>query len=160
MAQSGIARRPRIAPAITMLACTAVKVPTAITVLLAIAACRESAPPPVAPQPAAPAPVDTTALDAYFKANFPADRPGIAVLVARRGQTVFAGGYGLADLQTREPITTRTLFNLGSLSKTFVASAILILQERGKLSVDDTLAAYFPAFKNPELASKVQLRHL
>jgi CubicO group peptidase (beta-lactamase class C family) len=138
-----------------------VKLPPAIVAaLLIVSACREPAPPPAAPQPPAASPVDTSALDAYFTANFPADQPGIAVLVARRGQTVFAGGYGLADLQTREPITTRTLFNLGSLSKTFVASAILLLQERGKLSVDDTLDRYFPAFKNPALAAKVQIRHL
>jgi CubicO group peptidase (beta-lactamase class C family) len=142
-----------------VLACAAVKVPTAIVAaLLAMTACREPAPPPAVPKP--PAPVDTSSLDAYFQAHFPADQPGIAVLVARRGRTVFAAGYGLADLQTREPITTRTLFNLGSLSKTFVASAILILQERGKLSVDDTLDRYFPDFKNPALAAKVQLRHL
>jgi len=115
--------------------------------------------PAVAPPPTAPA-VDTASLDAYFKAHFPADEPGIAVLIAKRGRTVFSAGYGLADLGTREPITTRTLFNLGSLSKTFVASAILILQERGKLSVDDPLSKYFPGFKHPELAAKIQLRHL
>jgi CubicO group peptidase (beta-lactamase class C family) len=144
-----------------VLACAAVKVPPALlAALLAITACRDPAPAPATPRPPPTPPVDTSALDAYFKAHFPADQPGIAVLVARRGHTVFAAGYGLADLETREPITTRTLFNLGSLSKTFVASAILILQERGKLSVDDPLDRYFPAFKNPALAAKVQLRHL
>lgn len=114
----------------------------------------------VAPAAPAPAPVDTSALDAYFREHFPADQPGIAVLVAKGGRTVFAAGYGLADLKTREPITPKTLFNVGSLSKTFVASAILILHERGKLSVDDPLSKYFPGFKRPELARKVTLRHL
>lgn len=115
--------------------------------------------PVAAPSPKAPA-VDTHALDEYFTAHFPADEPGIAVLVAKHGKTVYARGFGVADVVTHEPITTRTLFNLGSLSKTFVANAILILQERGKLSVDDRLSKYFPRFKHPELADKVQLRHL
>src|SRR5690242_2777030 len=101
--------------------------------LVALVGCR--APTPPAPPPPAPAPVpartfDTVPLDAYFKAHFPAAEPGAAVLIAKHGRTIFSGGYGLADLRTGEPITTRTLFNLGSLSKTFVASAILILQER------------------------------
>ena len=48
--------------------------------------------------------------------------PGGAVLVTKDRRVVFSGAYGLADLGTREPITTRTLFNLGSVSKTFVAS--------------------------------------
>jgi CubicO group peptidase (beta-lactamase class C family) len=115
--------------------------------------------PPMSPPRPAPA-VDTSALDAYFKAHFPADAPGIAVLIAKEGRVVFAAGYGVADVKTREPITTRTLFNLGSLSKTFVANAILILEEHRQLSLDDKLSKYFPAFKHPELAEKVTLRHL
>jgi CubicO group peptidase (beta-lactamase class C family) len=126
-----------------------------------LVACGASEPPrmPAPPQPTVPV-VDTSELDAFFRARFPADEPGIAVLIAKRGETVFSAGYGLADLETREPITTRTLFNVGSLSKTFVANAILILQERGKLSVDDTVATYFPGFTHPELGAKVTLRHL
>jgi CubicO group peptidase (beta-lactamase class C family) len=131
-----------------------------VGVALAITGCGESARPPVAPAPPPGPAVDTTSLDAWFQARFPADQPGIAVLIAKRDRVVFARGYGLADLATREPITTTTLFNLGSLSKTFVASAILILQERGALSVDDPLSTYFPAFKRPELAARIRLRHL
>jgi len=66
---------------------------------------------------------------------------------------VFARGYGLADLGTREPVTTHTLFNVGSITKTFVAGAILILAEEGKLSLDDDLQKYFPQFKHPEIAA-------
>jgi len=100
------------------------------------------------------------ALDRYFAAQLPADQPGGAVMVVKHGRVVFAHGYGLADLKTGEAVTTRTLFNLGSLSKTFVASAILQLQERGKLSVEDDLARYFPGFKHNELAAQVRIKHL
>lgn len=134
------------------------------------AACHHGTPSATKASPAAPAAVATPAvvvdaaaaaeLDAFFRARFPADAPGIAVLIAKRGQVVWQGAYGLADLQAKTPITTRTAFNLGSLSKTFVANAILILAERGKLSVDDPLLKYFPDFAHPEVVRDVQLRHL
>jgi CubicO group peptidase (beta-lactamase class C family) len=103
---------------------------------------------------------DTSALEAYFRRQFPAGQPGGAVLIVKGDRVVFSGAYGLADLRTREPITTRTLFNLGSISKTFVANAILILQEEGKLSVDDRLSVFFPGFKDAEIARRVSIRHL
>ena len=99
-------------------------------------------------------------LDRYFTGQFPADEPGGAVLVEKRDHVVFARGYGLADLKTRQPISTRTLFNLGSITKTFVASAVLQLQEQGKLSVEDNLLTYFPGFKRKDIASRVKLKHL
>jgi CubicO group peptidase (beta-lactamase class C family) len=99
-------------------------------------------------------------LDAYFSSQYPAGAPGGAVLVLKDTTIIFAKGYGLADLQKKEPITTKTLFNLGSISKTFVANGILILQEEGKLSVEDSLIKYFPDFKNKEIAKKVKIKHL
>lgn len=99
-------------------------------------------------------------MDAYFSSRFPGGEPGAAILILRKDSIVFFHGYGLADIQTREPITIRTLFNLGSISKTFVANAILILQEQGKLSVEDSLIKYFPAFKNNDIARRVKIKHL
>jgi len=130
-----------------------------------VAACHPEPPraKTAAPAPAPVAVVDAAAaaeLDAFFRARFPADAPGIAVLIAKRGEPVWQGAYGLADMRTREPITTRTAFNLGSLSKTFVANAILILAERGKLSVDDPMLKYFPDFAHPDVVGGIRLRHL
>ncbi len=99
-------------------------------------------------------------LDTYFQKQFPANEPGGAVLIAKGDSIIFSKGYGLADLNSKEPITPKTLFNLGSISKTFVANAILILQEQGKLSVEDGLYRYFPKFKNKRLAQKVKIKHL
>ncbi len=122
---------------------------------------RLSVPMVPAPGPAAVASREAAAeLDAFFRARFPADAPGIAVLIAKRGRPVWQGAYGLADLRAKTPISTRTAFNLGSLSKTFVANAILILAERGKLSVDDPLLKYFMDFADPDVVRGVQLRHL
>src|SRR5262245_58809849 len=99
-------------------------------------------------------------LDAFFTTQYPPGEPGGAVLVLKDTAIIFAKGYGVADLVTKEPITTKTLFNLGSISKTFVANGILILQEEGKLSVEDSLIKYFPDFKNKEIAYKVKIKHL
>lgn len=96
-------------------------------------------------------------LDSFFKK----DAPGGTVLIARPGsKPFFAKGYGLADLKTKTPITTKTLFNLGSISKTFVAYGILKLQEAGKLSIEDPIVKYFPDFKNKELVKNIKIKHL
>lgn len=100
------------------------------------------------------------ALDAYFHAEFPADEPGAAVLVVQDGQIILEKGYGLADMGTKTPITPNTAFNTGSISKTFVMNGILMLEQEGKLSLDDPLGKYFPNFKNPEIGRQVRIYHL
>ncbi len=99
-------------------------------------------------------------MDSYFLKLIPEGGPGGAVVIMKDTTVVFSKGYGLADLTTREKITPRTLFNTGSISKTFVSNGILILQTRGKLSVEDSLFAYFPGFKNRTIAQKVKIKHL
>ncbi len=99
-------------------------------------------------------------MEEYFQQKFTDSLPGGAVLLLKNDSIVFSHGYGRADLATKEAITTKTLFNLGSISKTFVANAILILQEQGKLSVEDSLYKYFPDFKNKATAQKTKIKHL
>ena len=102
----------------------------------------------------------TDTLDAYFSGEMPEDEPGGAILIMKGDSIIFSKGYGLADLETLEKIDSKTLFNIGSISKTFVANAILMLQDEGKLSVDDPIAKYFPEFKNKKIAEKVKIKHL
>ena len=85
------------------------------------------------------------------------DVPGVAVLVARDGKIVFQGGFGMADVAKKEPITPATKFRIGSVSKQFTAAAILKLAEQGKLSLDDSLAKYYPDFPG---AADITLRQL
>ena len=99
-------------------------------------------------------------LDRYFRHQFPADEPGGAILLINGDSVVFSKGYGLANMETKEPVTTNTLFNLGSISKTFVANAILLLHDQGKLSLEDSLFRYFPTFKNKSIAQRVKIKHL
>lgn len=102
----------------------------------------------------------TKELDNYFIAQLPASEPGGAILIMKGDSIVFSKGYGVADIKSKEPITPKTLFNLGSISKTFVANAILKLQEQGRLSVEDSLEKYFPGFADPKLSKKIRIKHL
>jgi CubicO group peptidase (beta-lactamase class C family) len=83
--------------------------------------------------------------------------PGVAVLVAREGQILFQGGYGLADIEKQTPITPETKFRIGSVTKQFIAASIMKLAEQGKLAITDPLAKYFPDVPN---AKEITLRHL
>lgn len=98
--------------------------------------------------------------DSLFQSYFKADEPGGAVLLVKDGKVIYEKGFGVADIQTKEAITPKTLFNIGSISKTFVAYAILKLASEEKLSLDDSLGKYFPGFRNKTIAGKVKLYHL
>lgn len=99
-------------------------------------------------------------LDSYFSDQFPGHEPGVAVLIMKDQKTIYSGGFGMADLKLQQPISTNTLFNIGSVSKTFVSNGILILAERGKLTLDDPLIRYFHGFRNTTIPRRVTLRHL
>ncbi|MCA9036115.1 MAG: serine hydrolase, partial [Planctomycetaceae bacterium] len=60
--------------------------------------------------------------------------PGVSVAVARHGKIEFACGYGFADVATKEPVTTKSLFRIASISKPVTAVAVLQLVEQGKLA--------------------------
>lgn len=99
-------------------------------------------------------------LDSVFNSYFKKDEPGGAVLLIKEGKVIYQRVFGIADIKTKVPITTKTLFNIGSISKTFVAYGILKLAAAGKLSLDDDLYKYFPDFKDPSIAKKVKIYHL
>jgi CubicO group peptidase (beta-lactamase class C family) len=81
-----------------------------------------------------------------------------AALLVEDGRTVLRKGYGLADREAGIPITTASVFSLGSITKQFTAAAILALEARGELSTDDPISEYFadvPPDKQP-----ITLHHL
>ena len=99
-------------------------------------------------------------LDKLYQNQFPSNKPGGSILIKKGDDIIFLNGYGLADLVTKEKITENTIFNTGSISKTFVANGILILQERDSLSLNDNLYKYFDDFENIEISKKVKIKHL
>jgi len=80
-----------------------------------------------------------------------------SILVARNGEVLVKKGYGMANYEHDIPNTPQTIFRIGSVTKQFTATAIMQLQERGLLSVDDSLAKYIPDYPNGD---KITLHHL
>lgn len=98
--------------------------------------------------------------DAFLQKEFSSNEPGGTVLIKKGDDTIFLKSYGLANMKTGEKNTENTIYNTGSISKTFVANGILILSERNLLSLDDTLFDHFPDFKNQEIAQQVTIKNL
>ena len=82
-----------------------------------------------------------SATRALFKGVGPND-PGCSVAVARAGRIVFAEAYGSADLSRRVPMTTKSVVDIGSVSKQFTATAVAILLNRGQLRLGDVVDTY------------------
>src|SRR5689334_14665906 len=62
--------------------------------------------------------------------------PGAGIALVSKGELLWCGGFGSADLASKRPITCDTEFRVGSISKSFVALALLKLQEDGKINLD------------------------
>ncbi|HTG54006.1 MAG TPA: serine hydrolase domain-containing protein, partial [Gemmatimonadaceae bacterium] len=92
-------------------------------------------------------------IDSVFAAFATTHSPGCAVAVTRGTQVIFARGYGMASLELNVPITPRTVMDIGSVSKQFTAASILMLQQEGKLSLDDDVRKYLPQL--PDLGQRV-----
>jgi CubicO group peptidase (beta-lactamase class C family) len=84
--------------------------------------------------------------------------PGGVIGVVRDGELIFSRAYGMAELAWGIPFDTLTRNNIGSTSKQFTAFAILLLAERGELSLDDDVRIHIPEL--PDFGSAVTLRHL
>lgn len=84
--------------------------------------------------------------------------PGAAVAIVSGDKIVFAKGFGVANVETNQPVTPETLFQTGSITKTFTAAAILGLAEEGKLKLDAPIGNYAKGL-SPKL-SALTLHHL
>ncbi|WP_214229592.1 serine hydrolase domain-containing protein [Pedobacter sp. B4-66] len=81
------------------------------------------------------------------------------VLVAENGKIVYQRSFGFANLENQEKNTNASAFQIGSISKTFTAVAILQLKEKGKLKLEDPLVKYFPEFPYTEITIQQLLSH-
>lgn len=91
---------------------------------------------PVAAQPGA------SGLDQYLTAQATDHGFNGSVLVTKAGKVILRKGYGFANLELRVPNAPETKFRIGSVTKQFTAMAIMILQEQGKLKVQDPISAH------------------
>ena len=79
-------------------------------------------------------------------------------MVIRDGKVLDVRSYGVADMETGALVSPSTNFRLASVTKQFTATSVLMLAERGKLDLDDSVRRYFPEF--PEFADEISIRHL
>ena len=96
-------------------------------------------------------------IDALF-AGYTGDVPGAGVIVLGDGKVLLKKSYGMANLEEKRSVTAKTNFRLASLTKQFTATCILILADRGRLSVNDPLTKFFPDL--PAFGRDIKVRHL
>lgn len=89
----------------------------------------------------------------YLPAN-----PGCQLTVSRNEQVIFSKAWGMADLERSIPLTTSSVLEAGSVSKQFTSAAILLLEQQGKLSLEDDVRKYIPEL--PGYRRVIKLRHL
>jgi CubicO group peptidase (beta-lactamase class C family) len=99
-------------------------------------------------------------LDEFAKKLAAADVFSGTILLARNGEVVYKGAFGVANKDFNAPNRIDTKFNLGSMNKMFTAVSIAQLVEKGKMSFDDPLSKFIPDFPNAEAAKKIQIKHL
>lgn len=98
-------------------------------------------------------------VDAYVKNHMKTEKvPGMAVAVLKDGRVVHAKGYGLANLEHQVPVTTKTVFQSGSVGKAFTVMAIMMLVDDGKVRLDDPVAKWF--LDAPDAWRPITVRHL
>ncbi len=103
-------------------------------------------------------PLTPEALDGIVKPIMEKARiPGLSISISSADGRTIDRSYGTANLEYQIPVTKESVFEIGSLTKTFTALSILLLQEEGKLRVEDKLSKYFPGFRGGE---EITLRHL
>jgi CubicO group peptidase (beta-lactamase class C family) len=105
-------------------------------------------------------------LDAYVSKGMADWRiPGLALAIVRNDSVLYAKGYGVQKLGTNTPVDDRTLFEIGSSSKSFTATLVAMLVSDGKMRWDERLATYLPWFRlqdpvaNAELTLRDALSH-
>lgn len=107
----------------------------------------------------APDSVPAASVSVYVKAEMERQHiPGLSLLVAKGGKTVFAEGFGLANVELQVPVKPETSFQSGSVGKQFTATAVMMLVEEGKVGLDDPLTKYFK--DSPKSWNDVTVREL
>lgn len=118
-----------------------------------ITGAQDAAAPAEAKQPVYKAPVIAEINDAMQKFVDQGQIAGAVTLVGHKGKVVHLGAVGLANIEKGKEMRPLTLFSIASMTKPITATAVMILQDEGKLSIDDKVSKYLPAYKDLKLVS-------
>ncbi|MBW1296059.1 serine hydrolase [Aquimarina litoralis] len=97
--------------------------------------------------------IDDIVSEAYVE-----NEPGISILAAKDGKVVYRKAFGKANLELDVPLKPENVFEIGSITKQFTAVAILMLEEQGKLKIEDDITKYIPDY--PTKGKKITIHHL
>jgi CubicO group peptidase (beta-lactamase class C family) len=101
---------------------------------------------------------DQQRVDRIFAEYNRADSPGCALGVIRDGEFIYRKGYGTASLELAVPLSSGSVFNMGSVSKQFTAASLVLAAEQGYLSLDDNIRKYIPEL--PDYGQPITLREM
>ncbi|MCZ6603109.1 MAG: serine hydrolase [Planctomycetota bacterium] len=109
---------------------------------------------------AAPPPIESKSdrVDRLFSAWDRPDSPGCALGIIDEGKWLYKRGYGMANLEHGIPLTPKSVIRIGSTSKQFTAMAILLLEQQGRLSLDDDIRKYLPEL--PDYGEPIRISNL
>jgi len=96
-------------------------------------------------------------VEAYVEPYVRSNNFSGVVLLAREGKVVLRKGYGMANYELGVPNTPESKFHIASVSKSFTAAALLLLEQQGKLSVNDPLSKFIPDYPNGD---RITIHHL
>jgi len=99
-----------------------------------------------------------TRADLALTGRLNTDKPGCSAAVGVNGEVVWAGARGVASLETKAPLTAATVFDIGSVSKQFTATAVLLLAQSGALTLKDRLSDHVDGL--PAWAGQVSVAQL
>ncbi len=102
--------------------------------------------------------LDASAIDRIFARYTEPNTPGCVLGVGRDGKLLYSKGYGLANLDYDVPLTAESIEEIGSVSKQFTTAAILLLANRGVLSLEDDIRKWLPEM--PDFGNKITIRML
>ncbi|MGM5470725.1 serine hydrolase [Flavobacteriaceae bacterium LMO-SS05] len=97
-------------------------------------------------------------VDTYLAQHSQPDAPGLSLLIAKDGNAIYKKAVGMADLELQVPLTTDNVFEIGSITKQFTAVSILMLEEQGKLNIEDEITKYIPDY--PTQGKIITIHHL
>jgi methyl acetate hydrolase len=98
------------------------------------------------------APKGTTEIDALFqRAVTEGTIPGVVAIVASKDRILYQNAFGLKDVANRKPMQRDSIFRIASMTKPVTSAAIMLLEEQGKLRLDDPVSKYLPEFKGREV---------
>lgn len=97
-------------------------------------------------------------IDNIISSVYTSNQPGISILVAKEGKTIYKKAFGVSNLELEKVMTPKNVFEIGSITKQFTAVSILMLEEQGKLNVEDEITKYIPDY--PTRGKIIKIRHL